>query len=169
MQVEEIQNKVAQSGLVTFNLEEMIDTAPQMLIDIKDQLYMGLMLKEKEFRTFIKEHNWAQYQGANVAIICSTDAIVPTWAYMLMANKLSGIAKNAVFGTLETLQQILFETRIHALDISAYTDQRVVVKGCSDQPVPVSAYVALTTKLTPVVKTLMFGEPCSTVPIYKKG
>ena len=169
MQVEEIQNKVAQSGLVTFNLEEMIDTAPQMLIDIKEQLYMGLMLKEKEFRTFIKEHDWAQYQGANVAITCSTDAIVPTWAYMLVANKLSGIAKNIVFGTLETLQQTLFETSIHALDVSAYADQRVVVKGCSDQPVPVSAYVALTAKLTPVVKTLMFGEPCSTVPIYKKG
>lgn len=168
MQVEEIQNKVAQSGLVTFNLEEMIDKASQMLIDIKDQLYMGLMLKEKEFRTFIKEHDWTQYQGANVAITCTTDAIVPTWAYMLVANKLSGIAKNVVFGNLETLQQTLFEKSIHDIDVSAYADQRVVVKGCSDHPVPVSAYVALTAKLTPVVKTLMFGEPCSTVPIYKK-
>ena len=91
--MEEIQNKVAQSGLVTLNLEEMIDDAPQVLIDIKDQLYMGLMLKEKEFRTYIKEHDWVQYKGANVAITCSTDAIIPTWAYMLVANKLSGIAK----------------------------------------------------------------------------
>ncbi|MDI1234328.1 MAG: DUF2480 family protein [bacterium] len=169
MELEEIQNKVAQSGLVTFNLEELIDTAPQMLIDIKEQLYMGLMLKEKEFRTFIKEHDWSQYKDSNIAITCSTDAIVPTWAFMLVANKLSGIAKNIVFGTLENLQEVLFEARINTIDVTPFIDQRVVVKGCSDQPVPVSAYVSLTAKLTPVVKTLMFGEPCSTVPIYKKG
>ncbi len=169
MELEEIQNKVAQSGLVTFNLEELIDTAPQMLIDIKEQLYMGLMLKEKEFRIFIKEHDWSQYKDSNIAITCSTDAIVPTWAFMLVANKLSGIAKNIVFGTLENLQEVLFEARINTIDVTPFIDQRVVVKGCSDQPVPVSAYVSLTAKLTPVVKTLMFGEPCSTVPIYKKG
>ena len=167
--MEEIQNKVAQSGIVTLNLEEMIDDAPQVLIDIKDQLYMGLMLKEKEFRAYIKEHDWKQYKDANVAITCSTDAIIPTWAYMLVANKLSGIAKNIVFGNLETLQQTLFEEKVNALDLSSFVDQRVVIKGCSDKPVPTSAYVASTNRLTPIVKTLMFGEPCSTVPIYKRG
>ncbi len=169
MQVEEIENKVANSSLITLNLEEMLDEAPQQLIDIKEQLYMGLMLKEKEFRDFIKTHYWQQYKDKNVAITCSTDAIVPTWAYMLVANKLSGIAKNVVFGTLETLQQVLFETSINALDLTPYKDQRVVVKGCSDKPVPVSAYVAITAKLTPVVKSLLFGEPCSTVPVYKRA
>ncbi len=166
--VEEIENKVAQSGLVTINLEELIDNAPQMLIDIKDQLYMGLMLKEKDFRDFIKTHDWQQYKGANVAVTCTTDAIVPTWAYMLVANKLSGIANYVVFGSLEILQQQLFENKLKAMDISAYKDQRVVIKGCSDQPVPVSAYVTITNLLTPVVKSIMFGEPCSTVPVYKR-
>lgn len=167
--MDEIENKVAQSGLLTLNLEEMIDNAPEFMIDIKEQLFMGLMLKEKEFRTYIKEHDWLQYKDANVAITCSADAIIPTWAYMLVANKLSGIAKNVVFGNLETLRQSIFDAKVNSLDLNGFKDQRVVVKGCSDKPVPTSAYVAITNRLTPVVKTLMFGEPCSTVPIFKRA
>jgi hypothetical protein len=167
--MEEIENKVALSGLVTLNLEELIDDAPMVLLDIKDQLYMGLMLKEKEFREYIKTHDWHQYNGCNIAITCTSDAIVPTWAYMLIANKLSGIAGNVVFGNLETLQQTLFDGKLKSLDLNLYKDQRVVVKGCSDKPVPVGAYVTITSLLTPLVKTLMFGEPCSTVPIYKRA
>lgn len=166
---EEIENKVALSGLLTINLEDLIDESPNVLIDIKDQLYMGLMLKEKEFREFIKTHDWPQYKGANVAITCSADAIIPTWAYMLVANKLSGVAKNVIYGNMDILQQALFNEKLKSMDLSIYKDQRVVVKGCSDKPVPTGAYVAITALLTPLVKTLMFGEPCSTVPIYKRA
>lgn len=167
--MEEIINKVASSGLLTFNLEELIDSAPQMEIDIKEQLFMGLILKEAEFRAYIKTQDWTSYKDCNVALYCSADAIIPTWAYMLVANKLSGIAKNVVFGHLEFLNQTLFIKALETFDYTAFENQRVVVKGCSDKPVPTSAYVMLTQKLTPIVKSLMFGEPCSTVPIYKRG
>ncbi len=166
--IEEIQNKVAQSGILTFNLEELLDNTTVYELDIKEQLYMGLMLKEKDFRDFVKANEWNQYAGGNVAVFCSTDAIVPTWAYMLIANKLSGIANEVVFGSKEFLLQQLFERKLSQMDLSAYKDQRVVIKGCSDKPVPVNAYVSITSKLTPLVKSLMFGEPCSTVPIYKR-
>ncbi len=166
--MEEIVNKVAGSGLLTFNLEELIDPAQQKEIDIKEQLYMGLMLKETEFRAYIKTHDWTQYNHCNVALFCSSDAIVPTWAYMLVANKLSGIAKNCVLGNIETLNHTLFVKALENFNYSGFENQRVVVKGCSDKPVPNSAYVMLTQKLSPIVKSLMFGEPCSTVPIYKK-
>lgn len=161
-------NKVQQSGLVTIDLEEMYEDAPRKVLDIKEQLFMGLMLKEKEFREYIRTNDWEQYRGCLVAIICSSDAIVPTWAYMLVANKLSSIARHLIFGSMEDLDNYLFMTRIDALNISDYQDQRVVVKGCSDKPVPTNAYVYLTEKLTPVVKSIMYGEPCSTVPVYKR-
>lgn len=163
-----IVNKVAQSGLETIDLEAFYDAAPKVQLDIKDWLFMGLMLKEKEFRDSLKNHNWQQYNAQHVAVYCSTDAIVPTWAYMLIANKLSGIAKSVVFGTLADLELKLFVQAIDGMDIEAFRDQRVVVKGCSKHPVPVSAYVYLTERLTPIVKSIMYGEPCSTVPIYKR-
>lgn len=161
-------NKVQQSGLLTIDLEEMYDDAPRKVLDIKEQLFMGLMLKEKEFRDYIKVNDWEEYRGCLVSIVCSSDAIVPTWAYMLIANKLSGVAKHFIFGTMEQLDNHLYMTRIDALNMSDYQDQRVVVKGCSDKPVPTNAYVYLTARLTPVVKSIMYGEPCSTVPVYKK-
>ncbi len=166
--METIINKVSQSGLLTINLEEMYDESPRKLVDIKDQLYMGLMLKEKEFRDYIKTNDWEAYRDCLVAVTCSADAIVPTWAYMLVANKLSGVAKQFIFGSPEELESLVFIRQIDALDLDTYEGQRVVVKGCSDKPVPVSAYVYLTAKLTPVVKSIMYGEPCSTVPVYKK-
>lgn len=161
-------NKVAQSGLITIDLEEYFDAAPKVKLDIKDWLYMGLMLKEKEFRDGLKAHDWSQYNNVHVAVFCSTDAIVPTWAYMLVSNKLSGIAKSVHFGSVEEMENLLFINAINQLNLDAYKDQRVVVKGCSKHPVPVSAYVYLTEKLTPIVKSIMYGEPCSTVPIYKR-
>ena len=163
-----IVNKVAQSGLQTIDLEEYFDASPKVQLDIKDWLFMGLMLKEKEFRESLKAHDWQQYTSQHVAVFCSTDAIVPTWAYMLIANKLSGIAKSVIFGSLADLELKLFVQAIDTLDIESFRDQKVVIKGCSKHPVPVSAYVYLTEKLTPLVKSIMYGEPCSTVPIYKR-
>jgi hypothetical protein len=126
------------------------------------------MLREKDFREFVKNHNWAQYIGKNIAVTCTADAIVPTWAYMLLANRMAPYAREIVFGNIEALETILFEKALTALNVEQYRDQRVVIKGCGDVAVPNSAYVELTKRLTPVVKSLMFGEPCSTVPIYKR-
>ena len=166
--MEPIVNKVANSGLVTIDLESYFDMAERAQLDIKDWLFMGLMLKEKEFRDSVKAHDWQQYLGQQVAVFCSSDAIVPTWAYMLIANKLSGIAKGVFFGRPEDMEVKLFIQAVDQLDVEEYRDQRIVIKGCSKHPVPVNAYVQLTEKLTPVVKSIMYGEPCSTVPIYKR-
>ncbi|HCN85169.1 MAG TPA: hypothetical protein DIT07_16365 [Sphingobacteriaceae bacterium] len=165
---ENIINKVAESGLTSFDLADFYPQGERVVYDIKDNLFHGLILKEKDFREFIKEHDWAQYQDKHVAITCTADAIVPTWAYMLLANKLAPYAKTMVFGTLETLETVLFENALSALDLEKYRNQRIVLKGCGDIPVPVSAYVDLTAKLTKVAKSIMYGEPCSTVPIFKR-
>lgn len=167
--METIVNKVAGSGLITLDLESLHDNAERVAFDIKDHLYMGLMLKEKEFRDFVKDNNWEAYRGKHVAMFCSSDAIVPTWAYMLIAGKLNGVAASYVFGTMELLEFNCYKDAIDALDMESYRDQRVVVKGCSKREVPVSAYVYLSSKLLPLVKSLMYGEPCSTVPVYKKS
>ena len=165
---ENIINKVAQSGLVTLDPASFYPAGERVLYNIKDNLYMGLILREKDFREFVKEHDWAQYQGKYVAVTCTADAIVPAWAYVLLANKLAPYAAEVVFGDLDVLETMLFVKNIDKMDVEQYRDQRIVLKGCGDTPVPVSAYVDLAKKLTPVVKSLMFGEPCSTVPIYKK-
>jgi len=161
-------NKVAQSGLVTLDPASFYPAGDRVVYDIKDNLFMGLILKEKDFREFVKTHEWAQYQDKYVAVTCTEDAIVPAWAYMLLANKMAPYAREVVFGDAEVLETVLFIKSIAAMDVEQYNGQRVVIKGCGDIAVPVSAYVELTKKLTPVVKSLMFGEPCSTVPIYKK-
>jgi hypothetical protein len=161
-------NKVAASGLITLNLEEYYHTGERVVYDIKDNLFHGLMLREKDFREFIKAHDWATYTGKNIAIICSADAIVPTWAYMLLANKLKPYANEVVFGSLETLESVLFAKALAKIDLNAFAGERVVIKGCADIEVPVSAYVEITGLLTPVVKSIMYGEPCSTVPIFKR-
>lgn len=161
-------NKVAASGLITLNLEEYYHTGERVVYDIKDNLFHGLMLREKDFREFIKAHDWAAYTDKNIAIICSADAIVPTWAYMLLANKLKPYANEVVFGSLETLESVLFTKALAKIDLNAFAGERVVIKGCADIEVPVSAYVEITGLLTPVVKSIMYGEPCSTVPIFKR-
>ncbi len=165
---ENIINKVASSSLVSLNLEEFYPKGERVIYDIVDNLFHGLMLKEKDFREFIKTHDWSVFQDKNVAIICSADAIVPTWAYMLLANRMKPFANEIVFGDLNTLEAILFSKALSKIDPSVYANERVVVKGCGDIDIPVSAYVEITNLLTPVVKSIMFGEPCSTVPVYKR-
>jgi hypothetical protein len=161
-------NKVATSGLMTLNLEEYFHQGERVVYDIKDNLFHGLMLREKDFREFIKTHDWSAYTDKNIAIICSADAIVPTWAYMLLANKMKPYANEVVFGSLETLEATLFVRALAKIDLNSFANERVVIKGCADIEVPVAAYVEITNLLTPVVKSIMYGEPCSTVPIYKR-
>lgn len=166
--MDEIINKVQQSGLITIDLEELYPKGERVEYDIAQNLWQGLALKEKEFREFISANNWSVYKEKYVAIHCSADAIIPTWAFMLLSSALQPYAKKIVFGTKEDLEKNIFAELISAIDENKYKDARVVIKGCSDLPVPVSAYVDLTNKLLPVVKSLMFGEPCSTVPIFRK-
>lgn len=161
-------NKVAASGLITLNLETYLHQGERVVYDIKDNLFHGLMLREKDFREFIKNHDWSVYTEKNIAITCSADAIVPTWAYMLLANKMKPFANEVVFGTLETLEAVLFTKALSKIDLKTFEGERVVVKGCGDVELPVAAYVEITGLLTPVVKSIMYGEPCSTVPIYKR-
>ncbi len=166
--MEEIVNRVANSSLISLDLEEYYPQGERVLYDLKDNLFQGLILREKDFREFVKNHDWSAYQDKNVALTCSADAIVPTWAYMLLALKLEPYAAHVAFGTLEDLENILFQKALDQINPEAYQDKKVVVKGCSNLPVPAFAYVELTRKLRPYVATLMYGEPCSTVPLYKK-
>lgn len=165
---ETIINKVAQSGLVTLDPAIFYPKGERVVYDIKDNLFQGLILREKDFREFVKNHDWQHYQDKYVAVTCTEDAIVPAWAYMLLANKLAPYAKEVVFGDAQMLESVLFIKAIEKMDVEQYRDQRLVLKGCGDIPIPVSAYVELTKKLSPVAKSLMYGEPCSTVPIYKR-
>ncbi|UEG52952.1 DUF2480 family protein [Mucilaginibacter daejeonensis] len=165
---ENIVNKVAQSGLVTLDPASFYPQGERVIYDIKDNLFMELILREKDFRDFVKEHDWSRYTGKYVGITCTADAIVPAWAYMLLANRMAPYAKEVVFGDAAVLETVLFEKAMAKADLEQYRDQRVVLKGCGDVEVPTSAYVELTKRLTPVAKSLMFGEPCSTVPIYKR-
>lgn len=165
---ENIINKVAQSGLVSFDLADLHPVGERVVYDIKDNLFHGLILREKDFREFVKTHDWLQYSGKHVAVTCTADAIVPTWAYMLLANKLSPYAESIFFGDLEELETVLYLKAVDSIDIENFRDQRIVVKGCGDIHVPVAAFVALTSRLTKVAKSIMYGEPCSTVPIFKR-
>lgn len=165
---DEIVNRVANSGLITLDLEEFYPKAKRVSYDIADNLWQGIALKEKDFREFIKTNDWSIYQDQYVALYCSVDAIVPTWAYMLLATKISPFAKRVVFGTLETLEAILFEEALTKIKPEEFQDARVVIKGCSDIEVSPAAYVKITELLLPYAKVLMYGEPCSTVPLYKK-
>ncbi|MFD2968005.1 DUF2480 family protein [Sphingobacterium bambusae] len=169
MEIQEtIVNKVAQSGIVTVDLANYAPQQDILIYDIKDNLFHGLILKEKDFRTFIKEHNWEQYAGKHVGIICSADAIVPTWAYMLLANKLQPYAESVHFGDREQVLNTLFTSALAGIDYANYQDERVVVKGCGDIYVPESAFVKFTVELSKVAKSIMYGEPCSTVPVFKR-
>ena len=161
-------NKVAASGLITLNLEDYYHPGERVVYDIKENLFHGLMLREKDFREFIKTQDWTAYTGKNVAVICSADASVPTWAYMLLANRMKPYANEVVFGDLNTLESVLFTKALAKIDLSAFEEARVVIKGCADIDVTIAAYVEITNLLTPVVKSIMYGEPCSTVPIYKR-
>jgi len=161
-------NRVAASGLITFKLEEFLPDGDFAEFDLKDYLFQGLILREKDFREAVREHDWSQYQGKILLTYCSADAIIPVWAYMLVAASAAPFATDIFQGDRKAYFDAFFREKLAALDIAAYTDQRIVIKGCSDRPVPVSAYVELTRRLQPHARSIMYGEPCSTVPIYKK-
>ncbi len=161
-------NRVAQSSLKTINLEDYFPIGDIESFDLKDYLYMELILKEKDFRSALADHDWNQYKGKNLAVHCSADAIIPIWAWMLVATKAEPICNQVFMGDVGTFIQHSYIDALAKLDLSLYTDQRVVIKGCSEKPVPPSAYLELTKRLLPYAKSIMFGEPCSTVPIYKK-
>ncbi len=163
-----IVNKVAQSGLVTIDLEALMLQGERILVDLKPWLFEEAILKEKEFRDHIAKHDWTQYKDKYVALTCSSDAIIPTWAFMIVAVNLQVYARKVVFGDLINLEDILFKESISGLNPDEFRDQRVVIKGCSVKQVPVSAYVELSTFLAPLARSIMYGEPCSTVPVFKR-
>ncbi|GAB5473340.1 MAG: DUF2480 family protein [Maribacter sp.] len=164
----EIINRVAKSPLITFNLEDYYPEGKRVVIDIKDWLYEGLILREKEFRNHVAEHDWAQYQDAYVALSCTSDAIIPGWAYMLLSSRLQPFAKKTLVGDLEQLETMLFQTVIENIDMTPFTDKPVIIKGCSNKPIPANAYIWITAKVQTVAKSIMYGEACSSVPLYKR-
>lgn len=165
---DEIVNKVANSKLITIDLEEYYPNNPRTVIDLKNWLFQGFVLKEKPFRESLKNYNWQQYQNHFIALTCTTDAIIPSWAYMLIQTYLVGIAKKTVVGNFNALEQAIFYTIIDNFDISLFKNKPIIIKGCSNKPIPETAYLHLIEKLQPVVKSIMFGEACSSVPLFKK-
>ncbi|MBK6776902.1 MAG: DUF2480 family protein [Flavobacteriales bacterium] len=163
----EIINKVATSGIITLDLEEIYPQGERAVFDLKPLLWQEIALKEEDLRTFAKTQDWSQYKDKFVAVHCSADAIIPTWAFMLVATHLQPHAVFVTQGDADQLERAVFTRFVQQLDVEPYRNARVVVKGCSKLPVPLNAYVELSAKLLPVVKSLMFGEPCSTVPLYK--
>ncbi|HTB52620.1 MAG TPA: DUF2480 family protein [Ferruginibacter sp.] len=165
---ETIVNKVSESLLMTLDLEDFYPKEPIALFDLKDYLFMGLILKEKDFREALKNLDLEKYTNKLVAVTCSADAVIPMWAYMLAATYLQPVAKEVVFGNEEELKQQLLLKNISQLPVSDFIDKRVVIKGCGELPIGEAAYLEATKKLRPVAKSIMYGEPCSTVPIYKQ-
>lgn len=166
--METIVNKVAESGIITLDLEEFYPKGEIVVFDLKDHLFMGLILKEKDFRAGLQATDWEQYRDKFVAVTCSADAIIPIWAYMLVSSYLQPVAKDLVVGDEKTLINTLFVKNIAGFRGEEYLDKRVVVKGCGDIQIPETAYLEITNKLRPHAKSIMYGEPCSTVPIFKK-
>jgi len=164
---EEIINRVANSKLVTIDLEDFYPEGKRVLFDIKDWLFEGLILKEKDFRDYVKQYDWSQYKDSFIALTCSVDAIIPSWAYLLIASNVLPYAKKIVVGNLHDLETSIYQDIISQLDISQYKNKPVIIKGCSDKPIPDTAYTLLISRLQDVVKSIMYGEACSTVPLYK--
>lgn len=165
---DEIINRVAKSKLVVFDLEEYYPKGKRTLFDIKDWLYEGFVLREKEFRAFVKDYDWAQHQDEYVALYCSSDAIVPAWAYMLVTFSLEPYVKQTALGDLNALETELYQEIIKEIDVETFRDQPIIIKGCSKKPVPTAAYIMLSQALKPVAKSILFGEACSSVPLYKR-
>lgn len=165
---EPIINKIAESGLITLDLEEYYPRDEIVLFDLKPLLFMEMILKEKDFRQALQELDWQTYAGKIVAVTCSADAVIPVWAYMLVASNLQPLAKDVVMGDTDAVRQQIFVKNINAINESAFADQRVVIKGCGDIAIGDYAYMEITKKLRPVAKSIMYGEPCSTVPVFKK-
>ncbi|MDY8135290.1 DUF2480 family protein [Aquimarina sp. 2201CG5-10] len=166
---DEIINRVANNkNLISFDLEDYYPEGERILFDIKDWLYEGLLLREKDFRKHVSDHDWSQYQDKYIALTCSTDAIIPGWAYLLLTSVLIPYSKKVVVGSLETLETIVYNEIINALDVSSYQDKLLIIKGCSNKPVPEGAYISLIQKLQPIAKSIMYGEACSSVPLFKR-
>lgn len=163
-----IMNRVEASGLVTIDLETYYPKEPVKIFDLKDYLFRGLIIREKDYREALKNTDWQQFENTNVAVLCSTDAIIPVWAYMLAATYLQPVAKNIVLGDEQQLIETIILNNIRTIDKTVFAEKRIVVKGCGDVKIPDSAYLTITSMLQPVVKSIMYGEPCSTVPVYKK-
>lgn len=161
-------NKVAESGLIELDLANYYPKGETAVFDLKNYLFMELILKEKDFREALKNLDFSIYQDKYVAVTCSTDAIIPVWAYMLVASYLQPFAKDIVAGDEAFLHKTLFLKNIAAINVDDYADKRVVIKGCGDLPIGEFAYLEITKLLRPVAKSIMYGEPCSTVPVYKK-
>jgi len=162
-----IVNKVAESGLITLDLEQFYPKAETVLFDLKEYLFMGMILKEKEFRQALSKIDWEAYRDKYVGVVCSADAIIPVWAYMLVATYLQPVAKDVIMGDENHIHKTIFLKNISSININDYVDKRIVVKGCGDVPIGEFAYLEIAKLLRPVAKTIMYGEPCSTVPIYK--
>ena len=165
---EEIVNRVANSALVTINLEDYYPKGQRILFDIKDWLFEGFVLREKDFRQQVSSFNWSQYKDCYLALTCSTDAIIPAWAYMLISLQLEPFAKKTIIGNLEALETSIYQDVINDLNVSEFENKLLIIKGCSKKPVPQNAYIMLASKLKPVAKSIMYGEACSSVPLYKK-
>jgi hypothetical protein len=163
-----IRNKVAESGLITLDPEKYYPIQVPLTFDLKDFLFREMLLREKDFRESMDQHNWSQYRDAHVVIFCSSEAIIPLWAYMLVSAKLMGIAEKITVGSVEEAIKSDFLERIHSIDRQAFADKRVIIKGCGEKEIQPYVYEAFASHLLPVVKSLMYGEPCSTVPIYKR-
>ncbi|MEP7373890.1 MAG: DUF2480 family protein [Chitinophagaceae bacterium] len=166
---EPVINKVAESGIITIDPATQIPLGETAVFDLKDHLFMGLILKEKDFREALKKMDWEQYRDKNVAVTCTADAIIPVWAYMLVASNLQPVAKEIVMGDEKEMHRQLFIKNISQINVIDFADKRVVIKGCGDVPIGDFVYLELTKILRPVAKSIMYGEPCSTVPVYKKS
>jgi len=164
----EIVNKVANSKLITIDLEEFYPEGERIIFDISKWLYQDIILKEKDFRESIQQHNWSQYQDNYIALTCSSGAIIPSWAYLLITTRLSPFTKKIVVGNLELLETVIFQEIISNLNFDNYKGKPVIIKGCANKPIPETAIVQLIENLIPYAKTIMFGEACSTVPLFKK-
>ena len=164
---EAIVNKVSESGLITLDLEQYYPRDKVVLFDLKDYLFMGLILKEKDFREALKNKDWETYRNKYVGVTCSADAIIPPWAYMLVASYLQPVARDVIMGDEKEVHKTIFLKNIQAINANEFAGQRIVVKGCGETPIGEFAYMEITKRLRPVAKTIMYGEPCSTVPIFK--
>ncbi len=165
---EPIINKVAESGIITLDLEKFFPAGETVVFDLKEHLFMGMILKEKDFREALKNLDWEPYRDKNVSLVCSADAIIPVWAWMLVATYLQPLAKEIVMGDEKELHKTIFLKNLAAVNTDEFTDKRVVIKGCGDTPIGDFAYMEITKLLRPVAKSIMYGEPCSTVPVFKK-
>lgn len=163
----EIVNRVAKSNLITINLEDFYPEGERILFDISEWLFEGLILREKDFREKAEQYDWNLFKDCYVALTCSTDAIIPSWAYLLITTKMSPFTKKVVVGNLELLETVIFQEIISNINTKDYINKPVIIKGCANKPIPPSAPVQLIEKLIPFAKTIMFGEACSSVPLFK--